>query len=155
MINNNILLLIKESRKAYDKYSEIIEYDLGTGSILSRTKIALGEMEVHGLRGFYYEFYDWSKNRKKAILYYKNNVLYLLYGNNEFKVSEVEVNKILFWKKIIINKNVLIKVFSPFYTFFLITDQYPDAVEPIYDKFLYLSEKNAIYEEIKFLKNKE
>lgn len=155
MINNNVLLLIKESRKAYDKYSEIIEYDLGTRSVLSRTRIALGEVEIHGFRGFYYEFYDWSKNKKNAILYYKNNVLYLLYENNEFKVSEVKVNKILFWKKIIINKNFLIKVFSPFYTFFLITDQYPDAVEPIYDKFLYLTEKNAIYEEIKFLKNKE
>lgn len=155
MINNNILLLIKESRKAYDKYSEIIEFDLEAMSVLSRTKVALGEVKIHGIRGFYYEFYDWSKNKKNAILYYKNNLLYLFYENNEFKVSEVDVNKILFWKKIIINKNILIKVFSPFYTVLLITDQYPDAVEPIYNKFLYLSEKNAIYEEIEFLKNKD
>lgn len=152
-MKSDIVYLLSYSRKAYDNDCIIIKYDLNKKNIIETELSQFSDLKKLEFSGYFYKFYDWKRVIKELILYYKDGSLHLVFNGQEIPIKEVDVTKLFFWKKILINNELQIKIYSPFKTLFLITDQFPDAVEPIYDKFKDLSESNGIIDQINYFKN--
>lgn len=148
----NSSFFIYLSRKAYDENCTLVECNWNDFDLISKEVVKIIDIDNSKISGFYYNFYNWRLDREVAILYYKNDALYLYYQNSRIDIKSVKVRKFLFWKNIIVNNIIHINIYTPIRTIFLMTDQFPEAVEPIFDKFSELAEENGIIDQILFLK---
>ncbi|WP_287907686.1 hypothetical protein [Acinetobacter sp.] len=155
-MNENILLLKECGRGEFSKENNLIRYDRTNSKLIDRRCVKDSEKsraEFQATTGFFYHFLDWNKNIRYAALFLENDQLIFNFEKQEYIIKTVRTTRFLLWKKIIIN-NLTLKVYSPIKTIFIVTDMFPEDVEPIYGRFSNLLSTSQIQEFIAFLKTR-